>query len=92
MEGGTAEDDEGSGGSFATLLFLKLEGEAGFVLAWGTQSVEKQEASRPAHPHGQLVPSDSCSPFLLATYNGSHPDPGHLENQPNHLLSIASQA
>lgn len=34
------------------LLFLKLEGEAGFVLAWGTQSVEKQEASRPAHPHG----------------------------------------
>lgn len=41
--------------------------------------VEKQEARGPAHPHGQLVPSDSCSPFLLATHNGSHPDPGHLE-------------
>lgn len=39
-------------GCLRHLLFLKLEGEAGFVLLRGTQSVEKQEAMGPAHPHG----------------------------------------
>lgn len=39
-------------GRLRHLLFLKLEEEAGSVLAWGTESVEKQEARRPAHPHG----------------------------------------
>lgn len=70
---------EAEEGCLRHLLFLRLEGEAGFVLLQGAQSVEKQEVRGPAHPHGQLVPSDSCSPFLLATFNGSHPDPGHLE-------------
>lgn len=48
------------------LLFLKLKGEAGFVVLRGTQRVEKQEARGPAHPHGQLVPSDSCSPLPVS--------------------------
>lgn len=70
------------------VLFLKLEGEAGFVLLRGAQSVEKQEAKGPAHPRGQLVPSDSCSPFLLASYNSSHPGSDHLEtNTSDHSLS-----
>ena len=52
---------------------------------------EKQEARGPAHPHGQLVPSDSCSPFLLATHSGSHPDPGHLcvSTQPVHSVTAS---
>lgn len=57
-EGGTEGEEDGC---LRNLLFLKLEGEAGFVLLRGTRSVEKQEARGRAHPHGQLVPSDSCS-------------------------------
>lgn len=57
-EGGIEGEEDGC---LQHLLFLKLEGEAGFVLLQGTHSVEKQEVSGPAHPHGQLVPSDSGS-------------------------------
>lgn len=78
MEGIEAEK-----GCLRHLLSLKLEGEAGFVLLQGTHSVGKQEAKGPSHPHGQLVPSDSCSPFPVSyTENGSHPHPGHLETKP----------
>lgn len=53
MEGRIEEEDDGSSrGLFAISIVFKLEGEAGFVLLRGTESVEKQEAMGPAHPHG----------------------------------------
>lgn len=34
-------------------------------------------------------PPIAVPPFLLATYNGSHPDPGHLETNPTlHIVCI----
>lgn len=76
------------------VLFLLLERKAGFVWLQGSQSVEKQEASRPAHPHGQLVPSDSWSPLPVSysTYNGSHPHSGTWKPaQPEALCRLFSQ-
>lgn len=36
------------------------------LICSGANSVEKQEARGPAHPYGQLVPSDSCSPLPVS--------------------------
>lgn len=74
-------------GCLRHLLFLKLEEEAGFVLLRGTQSVERQEARGPAHPHGQLVPSDSCSPFPVSYIQWFPPSTRPPGNQPNSPLS-----
>lgn len=76
---------KGEEGCLRHLLSLTLEGEAGFVLLWGTQSVEKQEARGPAHPHRQLVPSDSCCPLPVSHIQWFPPwskPPGNQSNWP----------
>ncbi len=53
----------------------------------GAHSVEKQEARRPAHPHGQLVPSDSCSPLPVSYIQWFPPWSRPPGNQPHWPLS-----
>jgi len=66
-------------GCLRRVLFLLLEGEAGFVL------LRAQSMLRNRKPEDQPILMDSwCPPiavplFLLATTKGSHPNPGHLE-------------
>lgn len=62
---GGKEEGGSRGGMFATSIVSQTGREAGVVLLRHT-SVEKQEARGPAHPHGQLVPSDSCSPLPVS--------------------------